>query len=224
MSGVYNIPLILAVTIMMIASGIIISKTNIVIPLQVVGAAVGTIGSGLLYTLNVNTGLGKWIGFQIFGGIGWGLAFQIPIIVAQSNATPEDMSPVTAMILRKCTHSFGQSNILTTSRLVFQNLGATAFISAGQAAFVNTLIQTLPATAPSVDVEKVIVTGATQIHTAFAAGQVPGIIQAYMEGVKVALALPIAGNGIAFILSLYIFFSKRRTPKTKTLKGTGETV
>jgi len=113
MSGVYNIPLILAVTVMMIASGIIISKTNIVIPLQVVGAAVGTIGSGLLYTLNVNTGLGKWIGFQIFGGIGWGLAFQIPIIVAQSNATPEDMSPVTAMILRKCTHSFVQSNLLT---------------------------------------------------------------------------------------------------------------
>ena len=104
MSGVYNIPLILAVTILMIASGVFISKTNITLPLQVIGAAIGTIGSGLLYTLNVNTGLGKWIGYQIFGGFGWGLAFQLPIIVAQSKAKPEDMSSVTAMILRKSTN------------------------------------------------------------------------------------------------------------------------
>lgn len=101
MSGVYNLPLILPVTIMMITSGIIISKTNITIPMKVIGAAIGTIGSGLLYTLDVNTGMGKWIGYQILGGVGWGLAFQLPIMVAQSNSSPEDMSSVTAMVLRK---------------------------------------------------------------------------------------------------------------------------
>ena len=57
-----------------------------------------------------------------------------------------------------------------------------------------------------------VVTGATQLRNVFAADKVPGIIQAYMEGVKVALALPIAGNGIAFLVSVWILISSRKNP------------
>lgn len=101
MSGVMNLPLILSVTIAMILSGIFIGKTGLAVPTQVIGTAVTIIGAGLIYTLNANTSTGKWIGYQILGGVGWGLAFQTPIIIAQGAASAEDMSSTTAIVLRK---------------------------------------------------------------------------------------------------------------------------
>lgn len=102
MSGVDNLPLILAVTIAMISSGIIISTAgSLAIPIEISGAAIAIIGSGLLYTLDIDTSTGKWIGYQIVAGVGWGIAFQVPIIVGQGSADPKDMSSVTATILCK---------------------------------------------------------------------------------------------------------------------------
>lgn len=101
MSGVANLPLILSFTATTIASGMLITATDgkITLPLKVGGAAIATIAAGLLYTLNINTSTGKWIGYQIFGGIGWGISFQVPIIVSQGAADATDVSTVTALIL-----------------------------------------------------------------------------------------------------------------------------
>lgn len=101
MSGVYNLPLIAAVTVSMIASGFIISGTGLAFPVLMTGIALAIIGAGLLYTLDVNTSTGKWVGYQILGGVGWGLTFQVPMIIAQASASPGDMSSITAMILCK---------------------------------------------------------------------------------------------------------------------------
>ena len=185
MSGVYNLPLIIATTISMISSGMIISATGFAGPIQVVGAVIGMVAAGLLYTVDIETGgVGKWIGYQILGGVGWGLAFQVPIIVGQASADPEDISSVTAMVL------------------FFQCFGGTAFVTAAQAAFVNRLLITLPTTAPGVDSAEVVATGATMLRSAFPADQVPGIIIAYMAGIKVALAVAIGGAGAGLLISL----------------------
>ena len=108
MSGVYNLPLIGATTISMIASGAIISATGQAVPVQMVGAVIGVVASGLLYMLDVDTSVGKWVGFQLVGGLGWGLAFQVPIILGQASADPEDVSSVTAMVL--CKSAFTSSS------------------------------------------------------------------------------------------------------------------
>jgi MFS family permease len=105
MSGVYNLPLIIATTISMITSGMLISATGLAVPIQVVGAIIGVVAAGLLYTLDIDTSIGKWIGYQLLAGVGWGLAFQVPIIVGQANADPGDISSVTAMVLCKSIHS-----------------------------------------------------------------------------------------------------------------------
>ncbi|KAK4031982.1 major facilitator superfamily domain-containing protein [Parachaetomium inaequale] len=179
MSGVYNLPLIIATTISMVTSGMLISATGLAVPIQVGGAVIGVIAAGLLYTLDIDTGVGKWIGYQLLGGVGWGLAFQIPIIVGQANADPEDISSVTAMCI-----------------------GGTAFVTAAQAAFVNRTIQTLPASAPNADPADVVATGATMIRTFFPADQVAGIVVAYMDGIKVALAISIGGAGLGLVICL----------------------
>jgi Cyanate permease len=98
-SGVRNLPLILAVSAATIASGASISFIHTATPIMIPAAIIATVGAGLLYTIDIGTSAGKWIGYQILGGVGWGAGFQIPMIVAQSNSKPQDLATVTAMIL-----------------------------------------------------------------------------------------------------------------------------
>ncbi|KAK1760426.1 efflux pump antibiotic resistance protein [Echria macrotheca] len=180
-SGVRNLPLILAVTVATIASGAVISKTGLATLIMVVGAAVATISAGLLYTLDIGTGSGKWIGYQILGGLAWGFAFQVPIIVGQASSAPEDMSSITAIIL------------------FFQTIGGAFLVSAAQSAFINKLLANIP---EGVDPLAIVGTGATQIRSVFPAEQIPGILVAYMEGLKTTFIIAVAGVGAAFVVSL----------------------
>ena len=69
-----------AVTISMFAAGAYISMTGIAAPIIVVGIALRVVCTGLLYTLDIGSGQGKWIGYQVIGGVGWGIASQIPVM------------------------------------------------------------------------------------------------------------------------------------------------
>ena len=182
MSGVRNLPLILAVTISMLASGAYISITGIAAPILVVGSAIGTVCMGLLYTLDIGTTSGKWIGYQIIGGVGWGIASQIPIITVQATAPAADLAEVTAILL------------------FFQTVGGAFMVSAAQTAFVNVLVKVLPFSAPGVDPATVLHTGATDIRKVFSAVLVPGILEAYMRGLKITFAIGLASTAVAFII------------------------
>jgi len=171
----------LAVTFATIFSGAFISKTGIAAPIAPVGAAIATIAAGLLYTLDIGTGAGKWIGYQILGGVAWGAAFQVPIIVGQATSKPEDLSSVTAIIL------------------FFQTTGGALFVSAAQSAFINTLLLRIP---EGIDRLAIIGTGATAIRSVFPAELIPGILEAYMAGIKTTFAITVAGVGAAFVISL----------------------
>ena len=181
MSGVRNLPLILSVTISMVASGGYISITGIAAPIIVVGTALGMVCTGLLYTLEIGTEEGKWMGYQIIGGVGWGIASQIPIITVQATAPATDLAEVTAILL------------------FFQTVGGAFMVSAAQAAFVNVLVKVLPHSAPGIDPATVVNTGATDLRKVFSAHQVPGILVAYMRGLKIAFAIGLASTGVAFI-------------------------
>lgn len=106
-SGVRNIPLIIMFGIATFGSGKAITKTGIATPYMVVSSVIVTIASGLLYTLDIGTSTGKWVGYQILAGFGYGLALQVPVVVAQAFAAPSDIAPVTAIII--CKSSFALS-------------------------------------------------------------------------------------------------------------------
>ncbi|KEZ41294.1 Uncharacterized protein SAPIO_CDS7389 [Scedosporium apiospermum] len=183
-SGVRNLPLIIAFTIATIGSGGSISKTGIATPILPVGSAIATIAAGLLYTLDIGTGAGKWIGYQILAGFGYGLSFQVPIIVSQGTADPSDLASVTAIIL------------------FFQTIGGAALIGAAQSGFVNQLLNKLPSTAPGVNPALVVAAGATELREVFSADDLDGILVAYMAGIKVAFAITIGAVGFSFPISL----------------------
>ena len=207
-SGVRNLPLIIAFTIATIGSGGSISKTGIATPILPVGSAIATIAAGLLYTLDIGTGAGKWIGYQILAGFGYGLSFQVPIIVSQGTADPSDLASVTAIILCECSSILfiprhpGLSSNDITSYAVFQTIGGAALIGAAQSGFVNQLLNKLPSTAPGVNPALVVAAGATELREVFSADDLDGILVAYMAGIKVAFAITIGAVGFSFPISL----------------------
>jgi EmrB/QacA subfamily drug resistance transporter len=185
-SGVLNLPMVLALAVGSVVSGTVISKTGHAAPFMAAGAILGTISAGLIYTFDIGTSMGKWIGYQIFYGAAIGMGFQMGITIAQANATPADMSQVTATVF------------------FFQTIGGSFSVSAAQSGFVNRLVSELVKKAPNINPQMVIGTGATQIRHAFSADQIPTIVLAYMAGIKVTFALVVALAGFTCVLVVFI--------------------
>lgn len=97
-SGVKMLALIIPLTIAAILQGFALSKIRIVPLFWVIGGGLATVGSGLFYTFNTETSIGKWIGYQIIVGLSTGWTFQIAMSNAQVHASPEDMSQATAIL------------------------------------------------------------------------------------------------------------------------------
>ena len=192
-SGIDNLPLVFGASLFTIISGGLLTVWGQYVPLMALGSILASVGSGLIYTWQIDSHSNKWIGYQALVGIGLGLIFQIPVIVGQAIVTPSDLSSVSAIML------------------FFQTIGGALFISAGQAGFTNKMIQQLPIKAPTVDVAKVIATGATDLRHVFSAEQIPGILEAYMIGLRVPFAICIACACLTFVLAF--------TPKWESIKG-----
>ncbi|OBT38623.1 hypothetical protein VE00_10793 [Pseudogymnoascus sp. WSF 3629] len=201
-SGVRNLPIIIGCFFSIMAGFIVAVYGLLWAPLMAGGAALATIGCGLIYTWDINTNAGGWIGYQALTGIGTGLAMQIPIMANQAIVAVEDMSSVMAMTL------------------FFQIIGGSFCVSAAQAAFANTMLRTLATTAPGVDPEQVLNMGATQLHEVFSPEQIPGILDAYMAGLKVVFALAIALVGLSFVFTLVPKWNHLRPGQGKEKKKT----
>ena len=192
-SGIRNLPYILGIALMTIVSGIAITVTGHYIPLLVLGSALSTIGSGLMYTLTIGSPSSHWIGYQALGGIGVGLGIQIAIIVSQGSVAKADISSITAIMI------------------FFQTIAGAVFVSSAQSLFTNKLVQVVPKYAPGLDPRIVVATGATELRRTFSAEDLPGVIRAYMEGLKDAYILGIALGGTAFLVAvLVLLFDRKR--------------
>ena len=152
---------------------------------MIFASVVTTIAAGLVYTLGIDSPAGHWIGYQVLAGIGLGVGFQIPIIVAQASVDLEDIPVVTAIIL------------------FFQTIGGAFMVSAGQTAFANKLVSSLASNAPHVNAAEVVATGATLIRSTFSAADVPGILLSYVDGLRVAFAIGIALGGLSLFPALF---------------------
>ncbi|KAI8634662.1 MFS general substrate transporter [Xylariaceae sp. FL1651] len=183
-SGVRNLPFIILVSVCTLVSGVGISKTFYPTPFLVGGAAIATVAGGLIYTFNIGTNTGKWIGYQLLGGIGNGLGVQVPTIIAQANSNTNDMAMTTAVLIS------------------FQTIGGAFMQSAAQAALGNRLLITLSHSAPDVNPAAVISAGAADLEKTFGTS-IYGVRVAYMDGLKASFALAIASMGVAFFFSLF---------------------
>ena len=184
-SGVRTIPLLVATSVISILSGAFITATGYYQPSLLVGAALNAIGIGLVYSLDIDSGSGKWIGYQILAGIGIGLGIQTAVIVGQASVDNSDLSTVTAMVL------------------FFQTIGGAFFVQGGQSAFSNKLLQALPYTAPNVNPQTVLEIGASNLRQMFTGDDLHGILVAWLDGQRDAYILAIALACVAFLVSCF---------------------
>lgn len=54
----------------------------------------------------------------------------------------------------------------------------------------------------------VLLTGASELHNVFPPDVLPGVLEAYMVGLKAAFAVAVAFSGVAFLCSLIIPLKK----------------
>lgn len=86
-------------------------------PILLVGSVLATIGTGLIYTIDIGTSSSKWIGYQALAGIGLGLAFQVPMIANQAFVKMDEIASVTAVTLCKSLLPRTASPIANSSSL-----------------------------------------------------------------------------------------------------------
>lgn len=113
-SGIRLLPLVLAMVVSSIMTGVLTSRMGYYTPFLIAGVCLMVGGAGAITTLQVDTGEAKWIGYQVLFGWGLGTAFQAPNIAAQT-MLPTDDVPI------------GTSLMLFT-----QLLGGAVFIGVGQ--------------------------------------------------------------------------------------------
>ncbi len=81
------------------------------------------------------------------------------------------------------------------------------------------MISRLATSAPDVNPLVLLGTGATQIREMFPAEQVPGILVAYMAGIKTTMAIAVGAVGVAFVVSLFSNFKRMNAEKVKAAGG-----
>lgn len=96
LSGVWNLPWAMSLSLTSAFTGIFIKKTGKYLPPIYFGLTVMTVGFGLFIDLPLNRNWTKLVIYQIVAGMGVGPLFQAPLIALQSKVQPRDIATATA--------------------------------------------------------------------------------------------------------------------------------
>ena len=177
-------------------AGILVSKIGYFTPPAIIGCAIGTVGSGLLSTLEVNSGAGKWVGYQILTSAGLGMAVQQGVIAVQT-------------VLRLNEVPIGIAAIVS-----MQSLGGAVFVSVGNNILQNRLDQAAAADRlPGIDIARVITAGATEFRNFVPENSLPALLIVYNSALQKVFMAAIPLCGLAFVVSLGIEFKSVKQKK-----------
>ncbi|KAM0252500.1 hypothetical protein ACHAP5_001148 [Fusarium lateritium] len=187
-AGIKILPLLLATVLCSIVSGGVITAIGyynyVVIPCMVLY----TIGCGMLTTLDVNSPLKEWFGYQVIAGLGIGAGFQIGVLIIQT-VLPQDWVPVGTACVQ-----------------FFQAFGGALFIAVAQTVFQNGLIDTIKADNIGIDPTIFINIGASEIEdTLKKMGRLDAldtVLEAYMKGLRDTFYISLACAACALIACL----------------------
>lgn len=113
-SGVNNLPLVLAASVFAIAGGAVVMMTGRAQQVMMIGSLLTTVSIGLIYTLDIGSSTGKWVGYQFFTGAVMAFAIMHGLTIAQASVGPEDIPPVTANLLCKLSPDSSPQEIKTS--------------------------------------------------------------------------------------------------------------
>ncbi|KAH8680685.1 major facilitator superfamily domain-containing protein [Xylariales sp. PMI_506] len=90
-SSVASLPQVISSITGSIFSGVIITLFGHTGTMMVVASVFAILGAGLLTTLSPDSASGKWIGYQIFVGLGSGIGRQTPVVCVQQVLASKDI-------------------------------------------------------------------------------------------------------------------------------------
>ncbi|WEW60330.1 MFS sugar transporter [Emydomyces testavorans] len=160
-SGIMAIPLVLALVVFSLISGVGITTIGYYVPFAYVSTILSAVGAGMLTTFTTTTGHSKWIGYQVIYGAGVGMGFQLALIAAQTVLKLEDVAVGTVVVM------------------FAQTFGGALFVSVGQNVFSNRLVSGVKDAAPGIDPSIVLHVGATQLKEMVPPQFLNSIQQAY---------------------------------------------
>ena len=184
-SGIDMIAYMLANAFLSLFTGALVSKIGYYTPPAIVGGAIATVGCGLMSTLQINTPLAMWIGYEVLVAAGLGMAIQQGFIAVQT-VLPLDQIPI------------GVAAIAS-----FQSLGGSIFVSVGNSILQNALLNASTSQQiPGVDVHRVISAGATMFRSFVPADALPALLNVYNTALQKCFIAAIPLAGLAFVAAL----------------------
>lgn len=145
-SGLYSLPIILGLTSGMLIAGQLSNYVNRFPPFMLFSAVTASAGAGLITTLTPNTPSSHWCGYLALFGIGQGVGWQQPLLLAQAFLEDADIPTGTAL-MSGC-----------------KMLGGAIFISVSSCVFHTFLERNLVELLPDIDPNIIIVAGAAKLR------------------------------------------------------------
>jgi hypothetical protein len=99
-------------------------------------------------------------------------------------------------------------DISLINQLVGNTISGAYFVTAAQSVFANRMLQALASSAPNIDGNVVLNTGASQLKLAFSGTDLLHVLDAYMIGIKDVFAFSLAGTAFCAVLPFAVPFIK----------------
>jgi MFS family permease len=161
-SGLYMLPFLLSIAVFALIAGFTVSKLGYYVPHLIIGPVLVAVGAGLITTFSAETSKGKWIGYQILCGVGFGIGAQQTNVAAQT-------------VLQKKDIAIGSALMMFAAQI-----SGAMFVPIGNAVFGNEFLKRLKGI-PGVDGNLVLNTGATEIRNVVSPVVFDAVLGAYDE-------------------------------------------
>lgn len=177
-SGVNMIPYMCANALFGLIAGIVVSENGLFAAPAMLGRAIGTVGAGLLSTLQVKTSSSMWIGYEMLTSVGLSMAVQQGFTAVQTVLPLKDVPVGTAAVV------------------ACQSLGGAVFVSVG-----NTMLQNKlkAGSIPGVNLGTIFDDGATVFRKDTPASALPAVLELYNDALRDIFYAAIIMCGLAFL-------------------------
>ncbi|KAL2133511.1 hypothetical protein VTI74DRAFT_2237 [Chaetomium olivicolor] len=163
-SGIMNLPMLVAVVLLSVIAGAIVTMWGYYTPFMIAGSALAAVGYGLTITFEPETSSAAWIGYQIIIGAGVGIGFQQPLIAVQTVLDIDDVPTGTSLVI------------------FLQTLGGALFVAVSQNVFANKLVEFVGEYVPEIpDPSSILAVGATSVQKVIEPALLPAVKLAFND-------------------------------------------
>ncbi|RMD41907.1 hypothetical protein DV735_g3200, partial [Chaetothyriales sp. CBS 134920] len=200
-SGIMCLPMVLALVIANILSGIGTTATGYYTPFYYISVVLSAVGAGLITTWTTHTAHPEWIGYQVIYGLGVGFGMQQALITIQAVLPLRDVPTGTAIAM------------------FTQNFGGALFVSVAQNVFNNRLVSELVEDAKGLDPSIILHVGATSLADAIPAEFLPGVREAYNTALTETFYISVAMVCLSAIGAAFVEWKSVKGMKPGVVAG-----